>query len=56
MRDEFILIVQVCRGWTCRPRALVVRRTPRVCAPWWRAVAAGLRLVLGCETIEEDDR
>jgi hypothetical protein len=48
-RDEFVLIVQVRRGPFLVPRLLIVRRTPRVCVPWWRAVAAALALVLGLD-------
>jgi hypothetical protein len=47
--DEFVLVVQVGHGPWSRPRLLIVRRSPRVCVPWWRAVAAGLRLVLGAD-------
>jgi hypothetical protein len=48
--EMFVLVVQVRRGPFVRPRLLIVRRAPRVCVPWWRAVAAALALVLGLDT------
>lgn len=47
--EEWVLVIQVHPARRARIRLLAVHRTPRCCAPWWRAVAAAFRLVVGLE-------
>ncbi len=49
LRKDTILIIQIRPLRQGPAHWLVVHRTLRICVPWWRAVAVGLRLVLGLE-------